>query len=368
MTPDPVTASDVAHCFSASYKAACEKFQLHAQHEHSQYREFVHPIASGPQGERLILATSWIGDEQAPRVLVTQSATHGAEGFAGSAIQIDALNALAGQANEGLAILHIHALNPFGFAWLRRVNEDGVDLNRNFIDFDQPLPDSSAYAELAPLLVPENEQHWADATARLFAYRDRVGQRAFESAVSAGQYCDADGLFYGGTRPSWSRVCLQQIMADYHLPQRQRVAVVDIHTGLGPYAAAEVICDHPPNSQGVAWAKAWYGDNVTEPALGTSTSVPKTGLIDYAWQQALGERVCFVTLEFGTYAIEQLFEVLRRDHFLHRHQVDWHAAETQGVKLAMREHFGPTQADWQQQILAHGRRVLHQAITGLQHD
>jgi len=30
------------------------------------------------------------------------------------------------------------AVNPHGFAWLRRVNEDNVDLNRNFIDFPQP--------------------------------------------------------------------------------------------------------------------------------------------------------------------------------------------------------------------------------------
>ena len=35
---------------------------------------------------------------------------------------------------EDAAIVLVHALNPFGFAWRRRWNENKVDLNRNFLD------------------------------------------------------------------------------------------------------------------------------------------------------------------------------------------------------------------------------------------
>ena len=31
----------------------------------------------------------------------------------------------------------LHALNPYGFSHLRRVNEDNADLNRNFVDFSR---------------------------------------------------------------------------------------------------------------------------------------------------------------------------------------------------------------------------------------
>ena len=52
----------------------------------------------------------------------------------------------------------LHALNPFGFAWRRRVNEDNVDLNRNFLLDDEGYvgcPDG--YAHLDPLLLPAGE-------------------------------------------------------------------------------------------------------------------------------------------------------------------------------------------------------------------
>ncbi|MEJ0064575.1 MAG: DUF2817 domain-containing protein [Caulobacteraceae bacterium] len=43
----------------------------------------------------------------------------------------------------------IHAINPYGFAWLRRVTEENIDLNRNWIDFSQPPPANPGYDELA---------------------------------------------------------------------------------------------------------------------------------------------------------------------------------------------------------------------------
>ena len=365
MNLDSFSKTDLAQCFSASYAEAYDKFKLGVNPEHSQYGEFVQS-QYGPEQELLAMAYSWSGSDEAPLVLVTQSATHGVEGFAGSAIQLDALTSLSALAGDELAILHIHAVNPYGFAWLRRVNEDGVDLNRNFIDYSQPLPRNDGYDQLAELLVPQDDKQWQSATDSLMTYKKSWGQYEFELAVSSGQYHYPDGLFYGGTKPSWSRQCIETIMTRFKLAQRQRVAVVDIHTGLGPYGYGEVICDHPPGSQGVAWARAWYGDKVTEPALGTSTSVPKMGLIDYAWQQALEDRVCFVTLEFGTDDIGQLFEVLRRDHVLHRHEVDWHKPQTQAIKSALRQFFYPAKVDWQRAVLAQGRQVLRQAIAGLQ--
>jgi hypothetical protein len=35
------------------------------------------------------------------------------------------------------AVVFVHALNPYGMAWLRRVNENNIDLNRNFMEFEK---------------------------------------------------------------------------------------------------------------------------------------------------------------------------------------------------------------------------------------
>lgn len=353
-------------CFAEDYAGAHARFRRACDRlDDSRFREYVYS-ESGPEGDKLRTATCWLGDPDADKVLVLQSATHGVEGFCGSAIQIDFINRFCKSKPEGnLGVLLIHALNPYGFAWLRRVNEDGVDLNRNFVDFNRPLPDNTAYARLAEDLLPADKQDLSAATERLQQQQLQLGAVAYEQAISGGQYAFADGLFYGGRAPSRSRQYLQTIVSEYELAARSYVAVIDIHTGLGPFAYGEVICDHPPGSKGVAWAKRVYGQSVTEPALGTSSSVPKQGLVDYYWHETLADKVCFVTLEFGTYPVAKLFEVLRHDHMLHRSQIDWHSPAVQKVKQKMRNHFYPATADWQEMVLLRGRQLVRQAINGL---
>ena len=60
----------------------------------------------------------------------------------------------SGQASQDIAALHIHAINPHGFAWMRRTNEDNIDINRNWLNFAAPLPDNSGYNEIAGDLCP----------------------------------------------------------------------------------------------------------------------------------------------------------------------------------------------------------------------
>jgi hypothetical protein len=367
MNPVLLPSAYLSQCFSTAYVQAARKFEklVNSKPNITQYLEFVYSDF-GPQQEKLVTAVFWQGEPDAQRVLVIQSATHGVEGFSGSAIQIDTLNQLpAEKLDRDLAIVYIHAINPYGFAWLRRVNEQGVDLNRNFIDFSQALPVNAEYLKLADSLLPVFETDWDKASCTLQAYAKDLGQQALELAITAGQYQCADGLFYGGRAPSQSRLNLEKIIDDFKLAEREQVAVIDVHTGLGPFGYGELICDHPPASQGVAWARQWYGDSVTEPALGTSSSVSKLGLIDYLWQQRLAERVCFVTLEFGTYNMAKMLDVLRRDHMLHRSAVDWSQATTQQIKQAMRQFFYPDTADWQEMVLLRGRQVVNQALRGL---
>ena len=368
MLPTLFTLAHLEACFATDYVSAHARFRRACdRHEHSRYREFVYR-EKGPTNEKLITAVCWLGKPSAKRVLVIQSATHGVEGFCGSAIQIDCLDEIIQSKPDGdLAILLIHALNPYGFAWLRRVNEDGIDLNRNFIDFSRPLPVNPDYGEIADALLPPTREGIAMADKFLQQKLQAWGQYAYEQAVTGGQYAFADGLFYGGVAASQSRLYLEQIMGEFTLDSRHQVAVLDIHTGLGPFGYGELICDHPPGSKAVQWAKQVYGRSVTEPALGNSSSPPKLGLVDYGWHAALGERVCFITLEFGTYPVEQMFEVLRADHLLHRDTVNWSDKKVQQVKRALRDHFYPATSDWQEMILTRGRQVIRQAMQGLSH-
>lgn len=144
------------------------------------------------------------------------------------------------------------------------------------------------------------------------------------------------------------------------------MGLLDFHTGLGPFGYGEPICDHQPGSSAVQLARDWYGDSVTEPALGTSSSVVKFGLSDYGWQRQVGEPLLFIALEFGTFDVNHLLQVLRADHWLHRHGLPgWRQARTRAVKAAIRRHFYPATADWQQMVISRSRRCIGQALAGL---
>jgi len=87
-------------------------------------------------------------------MLVLISGTHGIEGFAGSACQAGILHAGI-ELPPDTGLLLVHAINPYGFAWGRRVNEDNVDLNRNFVSHGGSYPANPIYDELAMPCVRE---------------------------------------------------------------------------------------------------------------------------------------------------------------------------------------------------------------------
>jgi hypothetical protein len=61
---------------------------------------------------------------------------------------------------------------------LRRVNEDNIDLNRNFHDFSKPLPLSESYEALHDLLIVEQwegaQRYKADA-----ALQEYIAKKGF---------------------------------------------------------------------------------------------------------------------------------------------------------------------------------------------
>lgn len=317
---------------------------------------------STPDGETLHTDAVWLGPEDAANVLVILGGTHGVEGFVGSAVQIDHLQLIdAGALNlpNNTALLVVHALTPWGYAWLRRCDQDGVDLNRNYVDFSQPFPPNAGYQHLRSALFSVDNNHRQTLFA---AFEQQHGKVAFEVAVSGGQYGDPSGPFFGGKQVSHGRLVTEDLIKHHALGER-KLAVIDLHSGLGSYGYGEIICDHAPRSSGVAVAQGWYGDSVTFPALGTSSSVPKLGLMDYAWHDIMNTQSCHITLEFGSYSTGQLFDVLLRDHQLWAQADNWLARKAHSIK--MRQHFCPDDCAWQELVLFRARQVIHQALQGL---
>ena len=197
----------ITEYFAADYLEARAKFRSAAQGAGAVLSVYEHPRERAPDGAMLSIDVAAAGPRNASRCLLLISGTHGVEGFAGSGCQVGFFRDSLHEAFAGnVCVILVHALNPYGFAWIRRVNEDNVDLNRNFPDFAQPLPRNDAYDALHSVLIPSDwdgeGRRAADAQLQEFLRVNGFG--ALQAAVSAGQYTHSDGLFYGGSAPTWS--------------------------------------------------------------------------------------------------------------------------------------------------------------------
>ncbi len=352
--------------FSAGYGEARRKFHEAASQAGARLTSYIMAL-EGPRGEPLATDVAWLGPVEATRVLMTISGTHGIEGFCGSGAQIGSFAAgIAQELPPDTALLVIHAINPYGFAWLRRVTEGNIDLNRNFVDFTAPLPRNEGYIELADALCPAdwNASVQAATLARLEDYNRRHGAAALQRAVTGGQYTHPDGIFYGGAAPSPSRRLLLRIAAD-HLKSVRYLGIIDFHSGLGPYGHGELIVSDPPESPGFARARAWYGDNITSTSLGTSTSSDLSGDILPGLGGAFpGIEATGVALEYGVRPLLETLEALRGDNWLHCHgRLD--SAQGRDIKGAMRDAFYGDADDWKDMVLEQAIAAQRQALRGL---
>lgn len=353
-------------CFSQSYAEARQKFLDASTAAGLVIESHIHPLI-GRNGEQLAMDVARLGAPDAANLLVLSSGCHGAEGFCGSAIQIDLLrdNAWLEQCRRAdMAVLFLHALNPYGFSWLRRVNEDNVDLNRNFLDFDQPLPDNPDYRAVAHLLLPKRQPPTLASTLGLIGYALRNGRMALQGAISRGQHSDPSGLFFAGTAPTWSNQMLRQVLANQG-QQCRRIGWIDVHTGLGPRGIAEKIYKGRQTPADIARARSWWGQHVTNSAEGNSVSARLNGTIDLMVMQSCPQaEYNGLTLEYGTLAGLKVLNALRADHWLHRNPSAPEDQQVQ-IKQRLREAFYCDADDWKRLVLEQGRAVMQQTLAGL---
>jgi hypothetical protein len=358
-----------ADSFSATYDEARSKFLAAAKDARGQLERVQHP-ERGPQGQELSTDVAWFGARDAARVLVMISGTHGVEGYCGSGAQVDWLRrGELGRVPAGTAVLMIHAVNPYGFAWNRRVTEENVDLNRNWIDFEKPLPRNPGYGELHDLMCPSE---WTEAAqqktfAELMTWVQANGMPAMQQAVSGGQYTHTNGLFFGGKGPQWSRRTQTEIFRSY-LGKAQRVGIIDYHTGLGPWGYGEPIVPVPENSAEFARAAKWYGGAITSPAGGTSTSADISGDgLSAAVALLPHAEVTGMALEVGTVEMMMVLHALRADNWLHSHG-DMRSAQGQAIKKQIRDAFYGDADDWKGMVAGQSLHATRQALVGLGSD
>jgi len=360
---------ELAQAFAPSYALARQRFLQACVRAGIAVQTHAHPL-KGSAGEELAMDVALDGAPDAPRLLIVSSACHGVEGHCGSGVQVAALHDDAWRADAraaGVAVLYIHALNPHGFSHGRRVTHENVDLNRNFMDFTQPLPVNKAYAKLHPLLLPPEWPPGPANQAALAHWIDKHGAAAYQAGLSGGQYQFADGLFFGGNAPTWSNRSLRQVLRE-HAGQAQQLALIDLHTGLGPNGVGERIFACRDDRDAYARANAWWGapnTPVTSIFDGSSTSSLLSGMLwNAVYDECPQAQYTSIAMEYGTLPLTEVAQALRADHWLHQHpEAAPELAAT--IRQAMREAFYCDTDAWKEQVLRQAREAMAQAVDRL---
>ena len=246
-------------------------------------------------------------------------------------------------------------LNPYGMAWLRRVNENNVDLNRNFIAPGERREGASPlYARLDALLNPQSPPGADGFLLRRAAFAARHGPRAGKQAIAEGQYEFPRGLFYGGAAlEPGPRLYLDWLQRN--VPPPAYLLALDAHTGLGPWGRDTLIRE--------PGASATPPDRLAR-ELGRPRFDPTAGKAAYRIRGGMGGAlpgvlpvtgIDFVLQEIGTRPVLPILRALREENRCHYYG-------TKGLdhpaRRALRDALSPPSPDWRRRAIEQGLALI----------
>lgn len=363
-TPDVPSKTALLDYYSTDYfrakqrfLAACDRL---AFEQHSLLID-----APSPNDESLTIDVAISGSHQPTSALVISSGVHGVEGFFGSAVQLAFLEKLpAGwRPPDGAAIVFIHALNPFGFAWRRRFNEENVDLNRNFLLAEQPYSGSPPLADVFRRTLQPAPWRFGFHNMRIAKLALRHGVRSFWETLPVGQYEHPDWLFFGGSARSQSAQLLDRLLPTLFEAARE-VVHLDFHTGLGRWANWELLLSDQEPAENTEWWRTCFGAaKVKEPR---STGRPyeiRGGFGSWLRAQFPNCRYRFATAEFGTYSPMRVIHALTNE--LRWHAQLGHSKPNHWARQQLTEAFAPRDIRWRATTLAAGLSLVERAAESL---
>ncbi|MBJ84697.1 MAG: hypothetical protein CMB52_04180 [Euryarchaeota archaeon] len=359
--------AEVHRCFATEYVTARQRLLDQAEKMELEVESI--PITEkGPHEETLSTDYLWFGPKDATKLILHTSGVHGVEGFPGSAAAIHILAALKKKEMvlpDDCAIAFAHIINPWGMAWLRRVNEDNADLNRNFLPPGEEYEgEPENYAKLDHLLNPTSMQKGREYyTIRAAWHSFRLGFANAKQAVQEGQYTRPKSLQFGGSELTESS---QNFIAwcERNLTNVERVVWIDFHTGLGPFGVDSLLVGENVNE---AALKQRYGARIQplDPKKGVAYKI-RGGIQAGIEARFPDKEWTSITQEFGTIKPIPLLRLARAENRL----TQWSGKPPLRLlgsteRREMLDAFNPRSLKWRKMILERSRAIIVDAIAHL---
>ena len=318
----------------------------------------------GPAGETLAVDVAAVGARRPDRTLIVSSGLHGVEGFIGSAIQLAWLHRLAAGGSslpDGTRAVFLHALNPYGFAWRRRVNERNVDLNRNFLETGDGYSGvPPGYDLVRRLLNPSRTPGRLDTFPLQAGWAILWhGRQTLATAVAAGQYDDPDGLFFGGMEAEASTRLVQTRYGEWP-GSAGTVVHLDLHSGLGSWGKGHLIVEQDHHAHLDWFRKVFHPVRVVVAGEGAPYAARGTMAAWLARHNRPHRQYRAAVAEFGTYSQVRVLAALRNEQSAHRDLLG--SARAGKATHALAECFCPADTNWRRVVVECGVRLVDQAI------
>jgi hypothetical protein len=340
---------DTEQWFSPDYETARARFREAA----AAAGAALHAIAlaaKGPHGEALAIDIAWLGAARPRHVLLHTTGMHGVEAYTGSAVQLALLDSPPAPGPEEAVVL-VHVLNPYGMAWLRRTNENNVDLNRNFLMNGARWSGAPAlYRALDPLLNPQSPPSRDGFPVRAAAMAMRRGFHRVKQAIAEGQYEYERGLFFGGRELQDGPRLFCEWLRE-HVAYADYVFALDLHTGLGRRGTDTVVLEPEVSVSAPAALGGALGRTLVDPARPSVAYTVRGGFGSALPHVLPRSRIDFVLQEIGTYPPLKVLHALREEN-------RWHfygdGSIVHPAKLRLREALCPAAVDWRRKAISRG--------------
>ena len=358
---------DIAKLYSPKYATARHRFREMAANANARLERYPVNI-EGREHDSLTIDVAIIGCPDPSWSVVLSSGIHGIEGFFGSAIQCAWLAQVAakGLNPEDGNIVLIHAVNPYGFASLRRTNEHNVDLNRNFLMSDKDYhgaPDG--YESLNSFLNPSSPSSLEPFRLKVLWKLWRMGLPTLKNLIAGGQYEFPRGLFFGGHGREQSTQIIQDNIERWIVGAGD-IVHLDFHSGLGQYGEYKLLLVESKNSPEIQWSRDTFGPEYVELlANAEGTAYTASGIMgDWIARNLRGRNYRFVGAEFGTYSIIRVLRALRAENRVHFF-CSPSDARYKSAKAELLECFCPANNQWRETVLEGGLGLIEKAIGSL---
>lgn len=351
---------------SPSYQSARVAFLAQAQAKGYAIENNLLQGYRGIDDELLYCDIARKGHDGNNKCIVISSGLHGVEGYCGSGVQHQLLlQETLEHLPQDISVIFIHAFNPYGFSFSKRVNENNVDMNRNFMDYTQQISLDDDIKEFNETVFPLQWKgsHLSDVFEAVYQYREQRGVSQLQTVLTGGQYHYPGGIFYGGTEPQWTRKLWDRVCHEL-AAEFEHVVHIDIHTGLGENGDCELMYLGADQGQIKNWVVDWFGSDIVKiPGTEGSTSKPITGHLASHLDNFNVNNIA-IALEFGTQDIDHVLVSLINDSWLQANP-DCSDVERRRIIQTVRDAFMTPSDEWQTRIWQQSKLFVEQAVAGL---